>query len=135
MQVLVTGATGFIGSHFVPFLAQRGHVVQRVTRRPSRPGDVAWDPARGAIDAASLQPPEAVVHLAGENLADGRWTEAKKQRIRDSRVQGTRFLSATLAGLPHPPRVLVSASAVGYLRSPRGGGADRGERRWEGVSR
>ena len=47
MQVLVTGATGFIGSHFVPFLAQRGHVVQRVTRRPSHPGDVAWDPARG----------------------------------------------------------------------------------------
>jgi uncharacterized protein (TIGR01777 family) len=85
-----------------------------VTRRPSRPGDVAWDPARGEIDAAALQPPDAVVHLAGENIADGRWTEAKKQRIRDSRVQGTHFLSATLAGLPHPPRVLVSASAVGY---------------------
>jgi len=135
MQVLVTGATGFIGSHLVPFLTQRGHAVQRVTRRPSRPGDVAWDPECSEIDAASLQPPDAVVHLAGENIADGRWTEAKKQRIRDSRVQGTRFLSATLAGLPHPPRVLVSASAVGYLRSPRGGGADRGERRWEGVSR
>jgi uncharacterized protein len=114
MQVLVTGATGFIGSHLVPFLAQRGHAVQRVTRRPSRPGDVAWDPARGEIDATALQPPDAVVHLAGENIADGRWTEAKKQRIRDSRVQGTHFLSATLAGLPHPPRVLVSASAVGY---------------------
>ena len=103
MQVLVTGATGFIGSHFVPFLAQRGHAVQRVTRRPSRPGDVAWDPARGEIDAASLQPPDAVVHLAGENIADERWTEAKKQRIRDSRVQGTHFLSATLTGLHHPP--------------------------------
>ena len=114
MQVLVTGATGFIGSHLVPFLAQRGHAVQRVTRRPSRPGDVAWNPARGEIDAASLQPPEAVVHLAGENIADARWTDAKKQRIRDSRVQGTQFLSATLTGLPHPPRVLVSASAVGY---------------------
>jgi uncharacterized protein (TIGR01777 family) len=114
MQVLVTGATGFIGSHLVAFLAQRGHAVQRVTRRPSRPGDVAWDPARGEIDAASLWPPDAVFHLAGENIADGRWTEAKKQRIRDSRVQGTQFLSATLAGLPHPPQVLVSASAVGY---------------------
>ena len=60
MQVLVTGATGFIGSHFVPFLAQRGHTVQRVTRRPSRTGDVAWDPTRGAIDAAALQLPDAV---------------------------------------------------------------------------
>ena len=114
MQVLVTGATGFIGSHFVPFLAQRGHTVQRVTRRPSRPGDVAWNPARGEIDAAALQSPEAVVHLAGENIADDRWTEAKKQRIRDSRIKGTRLLSDTLAELPHPPRVLVSASAVGY---------------------
>jgi uncharacterized protein (TIGR01777 family) len=120
MHVLVTGATGFIGAHFVLFLTQRGHVVQRMTRRLSRPGDVAWDPTRGEIDAASLQPPDAVVHLAGENLADGRWTEAKKQRIRDSRVQGTQLLSATLAGLPHPPRVLVSASAVGYY-------GDRGE--------
>ena len=114
MQVLVTGTTGFIGSHLVPFLAQRGHAVQRVTRRPPRPGDVAWDPARGEIDVTALRPPDAVVHLAGENIADGRWTEAKKQRIRDSRVQGTHFLSATLAELPHPPRALVSASAVGY---------------------
>jgi uncharacterized protein (TIGR01777 family) len=114
MQVLVTGATGFIGSHLVPFLAERGHAVQRMTRRPSRPGDVVWNPAHGEIDAASLQPPEAVVHLAGENIADGRWTDAKKQRIRDSRVKGTQLLSETLAGLRQRPRVLVSASAVGY---------------------
>jgi uncharacterized protein (TIGR01777 family) len=114
MQVLVTGATGFIGSHLVPFLAGRGHAVQRVTRRPSHPGDVAWNPAHGEIDAGSLQPPEAVVHLAGENIADDRWTDAKKQRIRDSRVKGTQLLSETLAGLRQRPRVLVSASAVGY---------------------
>jgi uncharacterized protein len=114
MQVLVTGATGFIGSHLVPFLAERGHAVQRVTRRLSRPGDIAWDPVRGEIDTASLQPPEAVVHLAGENIADDRWTDAKKQRIRDSRVKGTQLLSETLAGLRQRPRVLVSASAVGY---------------------
>jgi uncharacterized protein (TIGR01777 family) len=114
MRVLVTGATGFIGSHLVPFLKENGYVVQRITRKPSQADDIAWDPARQEIDAAAVQPPEAVAHLAGENIADGRWTDAKKQHIRESRVKGTQLLSDMLARLPHRPRVFVSASAVGY---------------------
>ena len=114
MQILVTGATGFLGSSLVSFLGENGHTIQRVTRNPSRMGDVAWNPAQGEIHASEISPPEAVVHLAGENIADNRWTDAKKQRIRESRVKGTELLSATLASLSHRPRVFVSASAVGY---------------------
>jgi hypothetical protein len=110
----MTGATGFLGSHLVSFLSERGDTIQRVTRSPSQAEDVAWNPARGEINAAAIHSPEAVVHLAGENIADGRWTNAKKQRIRESRIKGTELLSGTLARLPHRPRVFVSASAVGY---------------------
>jgi uncharacterized protein (TIGR01777 family) len=75
---------------------------------------VRWDPAQGIIDADALGTVDAVIHLAGENLASGRWTVARKKRIRESRVAGTRLLSETLAALAQPPRVLLSASAVGY---------------------
>jgi uncharacterized protein (TIGR01777 family) len=91
-----------------------------VTRRPAQPEDIAWQPERGEIDARAFEAADVVVHLAGENIADGRWTNAKKQRIRDSRVQSTQLLSATLARLSHRPQLLVSASAVGYY-------GDRGE--------
>jgi len=73
-----------------------------------------WDPESGALDSSALAGVDAVVHLAGESVAGGRWTEAKKRRIRSSRVDGTRGLAASLARLERPPRVLVSASAVGY---------------------
>jgi len=83
------------------------------------PGDVRWDPARGVIDAGALDGVDAVVHLAGENVAAGRWTAERKRRMRDSRVAATRLLAEALAGLPRPPKVLVSASAVG-IYGPRG---------------
>src|SRR5262245_62652189 len=99
MEVFVTGATGVLGRHLVPCLRQRGYGVRRVTRRPVQPGDLVWQPERGELDPAALEAADVVVHLAGEDIAAGRWTTAKKQRIRDSRVHSTQLLSATLAGL------------------------------------
>jgi uncharacterized protein (TIGR01777 family) len=112
LHVAVTGASGLLGSALVPFLTTGGHRVTPVTRQ-SRPRDaIRWDPASGAIDAAAFEGLDAVVHLAGENVGV-RWTEERKRRIRASRVGGTRLLAETLATLQRPPRVLVSASAVG----------------------
>ena len=114
MNVLVSGSEGLIGSALVPTLTNRGHRVVRLTRSEATEDDtVRWDPSAGTIDAARLEGIDAVVHLAGENIV-GRWTSAKKARIRDSRVRGTQLLAETLAGLPAPPSVMVSASAIGY---------------------
>ena len=114
MKILVTGATGLVGGALVPLLAGGGHEVVRLGRNAPGAGDVRWDPERGVLDAKSLEGFDGVVHLAGENIAAGRWTAEKKRRIRESRVNGTRLLAETLAGLEQSPRVLVSASAIGF---------------------
>jgi hypothetical protein len=112
MHVAVTGASGMLGSALLPFLTTGGHRVTPVTRQ-SKPSDaIRWDPLSGAIEASSFEGLDAVVHLAGENVGV-RWTGERKRRIRESRVVGTRVLSEALAGLKRPPRVLVSASAIG----------------------
>lgn len=113
MNVLVTGASGFIGSALVPTLEAGGHTVRRLTRgAPTRQGEYRWDPQVGTIDPQALAGLDAAVHLAGETV-DGRWTAAKKERIVHSRVDGTRTLSGALARLEPRPRALVCASAVG----------------------
>lgn len=117
MKILISGSSGLVGSELVPTLERAGHEVVRLVRGPpKRAGDIAWDPAAGRLDQQALEAGavEGVVHLAGENIAGGRWTPEQKRRIRDSRVVGTRLLSEALAALPTRPRVLVSASAVGY---------------------
>ena len=116
MKVAVTGATGLIGSALVPFLRSGGHEAVPLRRAPAgRGGDgPSWDPDTGALSAGALDGLDAVVHLAGENVAGGRWTAARKARIRDSRVDGTRRLAEALAALPEPPRTLVAASAIGF---------------------
>jgi uncharacterized protein len=113
MEVLMSGATGLIGSALTPELEGRGHRVRRLTRTPRSEGDIGWDPEAGTIDGY-LAGTEAVVHLAGESIAEGRWTEQKKRRILESRQKGTRLLAEKVAELSEPPSVMVSASATGY---------------------
>lgn len=118
MHVLISGSTGLVGSALVPFLTSHGHDVTRLTRSASAgEKSVAWDPQTGVRDVAALEGLDAVVHLAGESIASGRWTAAKKARIRDSRIQGTRLLCQALAKLSRPPRVLACASAIGFYGS------------------
>jgi uncharacterized protein len=114
MKIAVTGSTGLVGSALVPFLTTGGHHVTRIVRTGTTEADTVWNPGTGQIDAARLEGLDAVVHLAGENIAARRWNAEQKARIRDSRVQGTKLLCETLAKLQRPPRVLISASAIGY---------------------
>jgi hypothetical protein len=113
LTILVTGANGMLGRTLIPFLTTGGHRVRRLVRRRVEPGDILWDPASGRLEPAGLEGMDAVVHFAGEPIAAGRWTPAARERILQSRIQGTTLLAETLAGLRRPPRVLVSASAVG----------------------
>ncbi len=116
MKVLVTGASGFVGSALVPVLAGDGHFIVRLVRTAPAPGrsEVFWDPVRGTVDLDALEGLDAAVHLAGASIAASRWTAEAKRRIRESRVAGTRLLCESFARLDRPPKVLVCASAVGY---------------------
>jgi uncharacterized protein (TIGR01777 family) len=116
MQILVTGSSGLIGSSLLNFLTSKGHQVTRLVRSRPSSGEagIYWDPLAGLIDAASIEGFDAVVHLAGENIAGGRWTAERKAGIRDSRIKGTRLLSDSLARLAKRPAVFASASATGY---------------------
>lgn len=115
MKIAVTGAGGLLGSAIASSLAHAGHDVLRLVRRAPRPGggEIRWDPDAGTIDP-ELGGVVAAIHLAGESIAARRWTDATRSRIRGSRVRGTRLLAETLAALAPRPRVLISASAVGY---------------------
>jgi uncharacterized protein (TIGR01777 family) len=116
MRVVVTGSSGMIGGALCGQLERLGHHVVRVVRRPVRPGEVAlsWDPEAGTIDARGLERADAVVHLAGAGIGDGRWTESRKRLLVESRTRSTALLAGALAGLDQGPRVLVSASAIGF---------------------
>ena len=116
MKILLTGSSGLLGSALTPSLRASGHTVTRLVRPGTRPGpgQIVWDPAAGRLDPASIDGFDAVVHLAGENIAGARWTEERKRLLRDSRVRSTRLLAETLGKLSRAPLVLLSASAIGY---------------------
>lgn len=111
MRILVTGSTGLIGANLIPLLTTGGHEVIRLSRRGD--GDAVWNIESGAIEVKSSGPIDAVVHLAGENIA-GRWTAARKKRILDSRINGTRQVSEWVSKQETPPKVVLTASAIGF---------------------
>jgi uncharacterized protein (TIGR01777 family) len=113
--VAITGASGFIGSALSRALSAHGSEVRPLVRPgKTAPGGIAWDPRAGTIDAAGLEGVDALVHLAGENIAAGRWTAAQKAELRASRLAPTELLARTLAGLKNKPAVWISASAIGF---------------------
>jgi uncharacterized protein (TIGR01777 family) len=120
LRVAITGATGMVGDALAAFLTTGGHQVLRLVRgAPKAPDEVRWDPSGGAWDASPLEGCDAIIHLAGENIAARRWTATHKARVLASRVEGTRSLVAAIGRLTRKPRVLLSASAIGYYGAYR----------------
>jgi hypothetical protein len=130
-RVLVSGSSGFIGRRLVALLEAHGCSVRGLSRSPAGPGQFGWNPGAGWIDPAALEDVDAIIHLAGENIASGRWTKARRRRILASRVDGTRTLVEAMAKLRRRPAVFVCASGVNFYgtgplvcdeSSPRGDG-------------
>jgi uncharacterized protein len=116
-RVVLTGSSGLIGSAVTTSLVRSGLEVTRLVRRPPRTAaEISWDPLApdGGVSPGALSGADAVIHLAGAGVADGRWTEARKAQIRDSRVQGTQALVSMLGAMDNPPGVLLSGSAIGW---------------------
>jgi uncharacterized protein (TIGR01777 family) len=113
MKVLIAGASGLVGSALIPALEAEGSEVTRLVRTSAGAGEIEWHPNNDQIDAATLEGFDAIINLAGENIAGGRWTDEQKRKIRDSRVNGTHLLSEAIAKLKHRPKVFLCASATG----------------------
>jgi uncharacterized protein (TIGR01777 family) len=115
MKILISGASGFIGSHLAPFLEGQGHEMIKLVRHENLgSNEIHWHPMKGILDPASVENIDAAIHLSGESIGSLRWTEKKKQAIRDSRVKSTQLLAKTFAKLKHPPKIWLNASAVGF---------------------
>lgn len=113
MKILIAGSTGLIGKELTTYLTALGHQIVPLVRYRDQPG-IYWQPKKGQLDAEAIEGFDAVINLSGENISSGRWTEQKKQRIRDSRVLTTRTLAETIAKLKKPPKVWINGSAIGY---------------------
>ena len=115
MKILIGGSSGLVGTALIKSLEVDGHEVFRLVRHaPTAKTEVEWSPDRYSIALARIEGFDAVVNLAGESIAEGRWTDEKKRRIRESRVKGTKLLGDALANLTIPPKTFICASAIGY---------------------
>lgn len=119
MKVLISGASGLVGTAVADALRKEGHTVARFVRPGGNalPGDVCWDPTSGTVDAAAMQGADAVICLSGASVGEGRWSAARKKVLRDSRVDTTRVLADSLGRLHQKPHVFIAASAIGYYGS------------------
>ena len=132
MKVAVTGSSGLIGTSLVSFLSKKDIVVSKILRENPEDDDISWKPEDGDWNSAFTGGVDGIVHLAGESVASGKWTRKKKEKIRNSRIEGTKRLCEHILKLPTPPSVFVCASAIGYYGnrgveflnegSPRGSG-------------
>ena len=113
MKIVISGASGLIGTQLAKHLARNGHEVVRLVRRTPKSGEVQWNPAAGSLDAAALEGSDAVIHLSGAGIGDKRWTNAYRKEILDSRTQTTALLANTIASLTQKPKVFLSGSAIG----------------------
>lgn len=122
LKILISGASGLLGSSLIPFLRTGGHTVLQLVRRvpDKEKNEIQWDPANGRLDLDDTDKIDAVIHLSGENIGEGRWSSEKKKRIIDSRVQSTRLIAETISKMKNPPKVFLCASAIGYY-GDRGG--------------
>jgi len=116
MKIVVSGASGLIGSALVPTLEAAGHEVVRLVRTSTRmaPGEAVWDPAAGTLDPAVIDGADTVINLNGRSIAKERWNAAVKEELRSSRLDSTRTLVQAIGNSENPPRLLINASAVGY---------------------
>jgi uncharacterized protein len=117
MKILISGASGLIGTHLIPTLKAKGHEIFSLVRKtPKSSDEIRWDAKEGFSDSeqAKLENFDAVIHLAGDNVASENWSPEKKRRIRESRTVGTRVLVDALRKTQNPPKIFVSASATGF---------------------
>jgi hypothetical protein len=115
MKILISGSHGLVGTAFIKSLETDGHEIFRLVRHyPNSEAEIEWSPDRYSIQLARIEGFDAVVNLAGESIAEGRWSDEKKRRIRESRVKGTKLLGDALANLAKPPKTFICASAIGY---------------------
>jgi uncharacterized protein (TIGR01777 family) len=134
VTVAIAGASGFLGSHLGSFLEQHGYTIKRFVRRPAKNlSEIFWDPQNGQIDANALNGVDIVVNLAGENIATGRLTKAKKKRAWDSRVKSTELLVRTMLSLKHKPKLFISQSATGFYGDGGGDELDEDAARGNGF--
>lgn len=113
MKIVISGASGLIGTQLVAKLSSSGHEVVRLVRRSPKSGEIQWNPKLGTLDAAALEGADAVVHLSGAGIGDKRWTNGYRKEILDSRTATTALLAKTIASLSRKPSVFLSGSAIG----------------------